>query len=529
MANFKSSLIYKSFKVHYIYGFIVEPFDDIKFSELRNRYSKTQECTTRDGWVSMYHNNLSNDIIQILDLKDEKNNTKDILELVLNIDENGIKNNNIEWPNANNKISSTISKSLTLSQEGSASITITLNFEEVEELNYFTTDILRALLLVPKTLHDKTNGEKPKFKPDLDPPKNVWIANDKEYIINGIIENWERYSRIFKIFINTLLTELPKEVPNWIPATSSLIKEKIRKTESYGIVFDYIENDNDPQIPYIVVEPVIPLDTYRKAFYRQSGQIYSRNILFNSLLAKIYISINHSYRRKYTNEISALLNRWLLPINSNFISNESPELSHLIKDDVFINQYMNSLLFISFSTIVTIIMTPKIPLNNLIQELKNLNRKDYDILDLPVKRSKVLNSKLTDSDKEIISLRLDYLLKPIEITKASVLKCVEISRLRWHHAIWINREIDDLIFDVYNNTQESKFLDYFDRLIRIEKIVGVYLESPDSFLWDATVGKRISGFLQKEGIEKIENELLKKIELLRRLVLDSLSTKVINA
>ena len=149
--------------VGFIYGFQTN-LEPNQFEELKLKLEGKNKL--RNGWVSFYPNQQHyNELIQIID----DNPTKHELQ---------INNENIVGSKL--PIRFKLYRDLTIRKDGAGSITVKLELEPGE---YIVSDVLRILLLVPRTLYQNDEFQYDRF---LDSPNS-----------NG-------YSDIFQVFAEPL-------------------------------------------------------------------------------------------------------------------------------------------------------------------------------------------------------------------------------------------------------------------------------------------------------------------------------------
>jgi len=231
----------------------------------------------------------------------------------------------------------------------------------------------------------------------------------------------------------------------------------------------YGEQPNtDPQIPYALVEVSVPTDLYSEAFLEHRDNVESVRWV----------------RKRYSKDIAAILARWLIPDNVPHASLDYWEARGLVKDGAFRNAYMNSLSFVVFSGLVTLILRP------------------------------ALDASHEGSATEAAQL-------PQKPARNSVLRCLEIARTRWHHALWLNNTLDLFIDEVVASTQPTRdLLKHFARLRAIKRSVAKHLEDPFVYLWDATLGSQIAEFLRQSVMESIERSVFRKLDQVKDILLD---------
>lgn len=154
----------------------------------------------------------------------------------------------------------------------------------------------------------------------------------------------------------------------------------------------------------------------------------------------------------------------------------------LVRDGAFVNKYMNSLSFVTFCSTGALCLRPEL-----------INGHGHGELD------------------------------PQEATYGSILHCVELSRLRWpHHALRLNRLLDDLTERVIRHTGNEGFDGYVAKLLNIRAESALHLLDPLTYQWDAAVGADIATFLQGDVIERVENECIEKLNMVKQLIHETL-------
>jgi hypothetical protein len=227
---------------------------------------------------------------------------------------------------------------------------------------------------------------------------------------------------------------------------------------------------SDPQIPYIYVFGKAPSSIYMQAFLEQG----------------LDFEIKRKVRSQFTKDIAAILGRWLVEKNIPYASADYWEKQGLIQDGAFRSHYMNSLIFTTFCGMVTFSLCP------------DLDRDGVDEVDIET---------------------MKLVFKP---TSQSILRCLEFSRMRWHHVLWLNRELDKLTQYIIREVETRGIFPYLRILMDLRSQAAIYLEDPLVYLWDASVGSEIARFLHTSIIEHLDRETIRKLEMVKQLINDRL-------
>lgn len=474
------------FEVHAVYGVHFENPSDNDLKEKWDEWFESKKRgdspLVREGWTPIYRDHC-NTITTYLKTPDWCNNIE------------------VEHPKlfgSQSSLNMKVSRSLTVREDGAAAVTIRLQANDKEK-EYKLDDILASLQLAPririgKKLHKNydnvyvqsseematTSSEVYRFMAD-----DHKTLSDTILIEHKIIDNLakkddhplaEDKSPLFKLFLGAL-KQIVSEKPNPVWSEFCNIRSIRKEFKDKG----YLSNElfpwmGDSQIPYFVVFVTIPDSIYKEAFLETGAETQSRNKKKQS-------------RQQYTRTLAAILLRWLSPKNAEYISIDFLQSLKLLDEDgIFVNQYMNSLSFVTYSSIGTLCIMPE---------------RDWK--------------------------KRDEKLDPQEATYGSILRCVELSRLRWHHAYRLNRSLDKLIKDVVDYCGVKGFERFLEELLDLRAEAALHFLNPLTYHWDATVGADIANFLQVDVIEDIENESLRKLEMVKELIhekLDVLRAKV---
>lgn len=453
----QDKLKFSEFEVSMIYGFETEPHTKNFFKTLTNNKKKFSKGSIRDGWSSTYQiHSETNQVIQ-RPCPPATRYEKDLKILEE-------KTKSPKWLSENATLSGKISKFFTVRKDGAGALTLTFKFNE--NTHYSTSDILRVLLLVSRTMHGKHENECSKVSDKLSLSSLLTESANKS-LTPPVKKSLKNLSLPFQLFVTTMLNSFETTNTDWNEISLKRLESK-KLTPSP--IYDNLDFSTDPQIPYMFVFAKVSYEQYRNAFLEEGLDMKRKRVV----------------REKYSKEIAAILGRWLNSHNIPFASGDYWEQRDAMKDSTFYSKYMNSLVFTTFSGLVTLSLYP-----------------DLD------------ESEENKFNKQLMT-------KPIEVTHSAILRCLEFSRLRWHHAISLNRELDFLIKDIARSPKTGDFIPLLNRLITVEEKVGLHLEDPNSYLWDASVGSHIAEFLHQRVIEKIEDEITKKLEHVRNLLNDKL-------
>lgn len=488
------------FEVHAVYGVHFRMQEINPKTDWKDWFEKKKQedfYVVREGWTPIYRDHCNTITIE-LDTPDWCKNIKVEHPKIFSYSEqlNKSKPSPIEMK---------VSRCLTIREDGVAAVTIRLQANDPTK-TYDLADILASLQLAPrirsgKKLHKNNvkiqpSDEKATVLTDVykiiseDDHVYKFISDDEEKLKQAILETHkvidrlavkdkhslaEDKSPLFKLFLGALKQIVSEEpYPSWGEyCTQEMVAKKEsekeddsreEKKENYSTthIFPWM---GDSQIPYFVVFATLPKEEYTKAFLETGAETQSREE-------------KKKVRQKYTSELAAILLRWLTPHNAKFISIDFLQSLKLLDDDgIFVNQYMNSLSFVTYSSIGTICLR-------------------------------------SDRDEKHRHEELD----PQEATYGSILRCVELSRLRWHHAYRLNLSLDKLTKKVVEYGEVKGFEELLEELLELRAEAAMHFLDPLTYQWDATVGADIASFLQIDVIENIEEECLQKLGMVKELV-----------
>lgn len=364
-------------------------------------------------------------------------------------------------------ITMSVSRFLTIREDGVAAITIRL--ESNKRVVPFTlADVLAPLFLAPRII----NGIKLRPKGRKVNAREEWASarpeiyaatvnadtDSPEALLDGLATSDKTV--LFQIFLGTLkaiVSAIPLDWREYRAASNA-----IEQTGALQHVPEILPWVGDQQVPYFVVLATLPGLIYKMAFLEEGVKVQKKKMIA---------------RRQYTRSLAAIMQRWLSPHNARFVSIDYLESLNLLRDGAFVNKYTNSLSFITYTSTGTLCLRPE------------------------------LESGYSHGE-----------LDPQEATYGSILHCVELSRLRWHHALRLNRQLDELTARVIRHNVTSGFDVFLAELMNIRAEAALHLLDPLTYQWDAAVGSDIAEFLQGSVIERIENECIKKLEMVKELI-----------
>ena len=454
MINLKSV----EFEVNMIYGFTLSKNIDAKnFNSIINRQLEKRKFLIRDGWNTFYKiNSGSNDLIQNIQIGKE-------LDFTLKP-----KANSNKWKTANDILKGKITKYISIRKDGVGTVTFSFNFSK-SNYNYNTADILSVLLLTPRTLYQVDSNEITNTEEEINIPSELIKKS------SNIKNLWSNFSFPFKLLIQTLVEDLPKELPKWEPIFNGKdVSDELPSLTDIEIT-EELYFKSDCQIPYMFVFAKMQYDLYEKAFIDDE-----HNNRRNDRIIE---------RKKYSKEISAILGRWLNEFNIKFTSLDYWQEMGQMSKGVYNTKFMNSLVFTTFSGMVTLTFYPDL-------------------------------TKLKEDDENKRLMKI-----PIGITHETILRYLEFSRLRWHNAIFLSLQIDKLIYFINRNHEDNSFLNALNFLINLEEKIAMHLENPGYTLWDASLGSNLTEFLNERIIDKVEAEITDKLNITRNLFNDKLKYK----
>ena len=444
-----NQLKFLEFKVSFIYGFVTKPNNDTFDDFEKSLYDKNQGLKLiRDGWCSTYQiDSESNKFIHF------KEPTKRNFKIPACDNDN---EKSRYWKFSKRELSGVLNQYYVVKKDGTGAFT--LEFDLNKQDSYNTSDILRILSLVPRTIKGNYSSECTEVADDDMPKKPKTLSNTPD-------DCWDNLSFPFKIFVENMIKNSTTFSDSW---DEIRLPGQRQKDFEGSPLYNELKFSSDPQIPYIYINAKIPHHLYKDSFLEQGLDMNKKRL----------------NRQQYSKEIAAILGRWLNDNNIPYASGDYWELRELMKNGTFYSRYMNSLVFTTFSGLATLSLYP---------DIAGFDKQDHALVE-----------------------------KPIKITETSILRCLEFSRMRWHHAISINRELDNLIKKIVEKPNTKDFIPLLKKLIDLEETVALHLENPNSYLWDASVGSFIAEFLHSRVIENIEGELSKKLEHSRNLLDDKL-------
>lgn len=437
------------FEVNFIYGFLTKPFSsDSEFKKvvdikktIFNKYNKkvqflenyntSNKHLIRNGWNTFYNlNSTNNGLIQEIPIGILNNNKKSQFCDFINFKR--IKPTE-KWENSSSVIKSRLYKTISIRKDGVGTLTLKFKFPKQKSKDYCTGDILRSLLLVPRTLYG--NGDE------------ITQVNEKLELPDKLqrkigIENWNSFSFPYKLYLKTLTEELHElNIWEFNPTLQTSF------SESHTTEFQYQEEicpSTDTQIPYFFVTSKINNEQYFESIFDNSEN-----------------------RHELLKELAGILGRWLNEHNLEYVSRDYWDENETLK-----SKFMNSLAYTIYSGMVTLMLYP----------------------DLSCEKEEKYN----------------LMLKPISITHETILRYLEFSRLRWHNAVFLNKILDKLIFNIVNEDSAAFILTLYEQLLTINNKIALHLENPSFYLWDASLGSKISAFIDQNIIDDIEKDIIKK-------------------
>lgn len=453
------------FEVNMIYGFLTKPFNSNsgfdkvieKKNEIIDKYkdkahfkenfSINKNHYIRNGWNTFYNlNSTDNGLIQEIPIGILNNNKNDLFCDLIEIPSADLK---IKWQNSSDALSAKLYKTVSIRKDGIGTLTLKFKFSKpVTKKFYCTGDILRGLLLVPRTLYGNSD-EITKIQNKLEIPQKI---------DDDIKEHWKIFSFPYKVYLKTLVEEL-NEI-GILGFNPQIQKPNSDQNDIKVKYFEQICQTTDTQVPYFFVAAKIDNKQYLEDIFEKNER-----------------------RKKLFNELASILGRWLNEHNMKYVSHD-----YWKESDVIHSKFMNSLAYTIYSGMVTLMLYPEL------EEIKKKNKDEYDII-----------------------------LKPIVITHETILRYMEFARLRFHHAIKLNSQIDVFIQDLIKTPDTALFVHLLQELIYLEQKVSLQLENPGYYLWDSSLGSNLVKFFDQEIIKQIEDEINDKISNARNLLTDRMS------
>ena len=361
---------------------------------------------------------------------------------------------------------------------------------------YTTGDVLALMLLPPRTIDTKSlllrsgdelseivmAGEDAK---NLDEPPAELAELVSDAAATRIRRHWSSFSAAYRLAILCVLEFLsadvfPDAVLAWEEFGAALPDDGDEYDDVVAPLYAPCPNTasegdpflGDPQIPYMFVHGAVPFVDHRAAFMEEGNQPEPKR----------------RDRGKYTKDIAAILGRWLTPKNIPMASSDYWTGRELLTEGAFRSQYMNSVVFTSFSGMATLCLEP-------------------DLADVGYR-------KLHDLGFSGFGLNL-----PLQPTRESVIWCLSISRMRWHHVMTLNRQLDQVIA-LATSRRGPRMVKLIHWLADLRAEAALHLENPLGYMWDATVGSELAEFLQSAVIGELERSVERKIDMVRNLIQD---------
>jgi len=355
---------------------------------------------------------------------------------------------------------------------GPGCLTIKISVENSPELN--TNTIYDILNLVPRTSSCPKLSVIEGLEEYFNKPK---IKELEEYLNNSEkTKNISNFSSIFKLFRSLLYENQECWSELYLPPLEKekcyencLIKpNETRKCNRFYPFYD-IESKIDPQIPYMLVEGFLP-----EKFYE-----------------KVFINNEDNSQENYTQEIGSLVGRWLNFENRSHVNTDYysyyQDIDAIIEKDrnAFISRFRDKKTFGVLSSLLTLIL-----------------KCDY-------------------SDNDDAG-------NAVELTTNAILSYLEFSRTRLHNALWLNKQLDRLVNEVDGKEKTSEILPIKNKLNVLKIKVAKSMNNPISYMWDSVLGQEIPPLKINRNVEKLENDTIKKMELINELIVDKIDTTQIS-
>ena len=465
------SLEVLDFEVHAVYGAHLDIPPDPKSQQRWTNWFerlKREKDAVREQWTPIYRDHCSTITVDV--------KTPDWCDKIEVEHPKFFRRGELANQHTPSPITMGVSRRLTVRKDGAAAVTIRLKADK-RETRYDLADILAPLLLTPRILSGS------KLHPDIvtvnaseamaTTTSEVYrpTANAEQNTSNALLDRLatDDRSAMFRLFLGALKEVVSDDPhPNWCEYRASGTPEQTQMDPDGGAQLppDILPWVGDQQIPCFVVFATLPKRVYDDAFLEMGADFREEKL---------------ASRQGYTRLLAAILLRWLSPHNANFISIDFLESLGLLRNGIFVYKYMNSLSFVTYSSTGTLCLKPE-----------RQGEHGHEELD------------------------------PQEATYGSIIRCVELSRLRWHHALRLNRLLDELTGQVIGHDGVKGFEDYLAGLLTIRAEAALHFLDPLTYQWDATVGADIARFLQIDVIERIEKECLQKLDMVKELIHEKL-------
>ena len=360
---------------------------------------------------------------------------------------------------------------------GPGSLTIKLSIENQSQRDFDVDTVLSILDLVPRT-----TLEGPSY-PEIEvgDSKHELLVELKRALSDSSVP--PSFSPIFRFFHGIMSAHQngwnEYEKKHCYRESGGISGSKVDKEMSMNSLGEWqpiycSEARIDPQIPYIVVECFLSKEKYHEDFMGDGGR-----------------------RSYYTKEIGCLLSRWLNSKNCDqlntdyysYLYNGNDEI--IGKNDSFISRYRDKKTFILFSSLLTLILKG--------------------------------DGYIARDDEAIEAAN-----KAAIYTTNSVISYLEFSRVRLHNALWLNKQLDNLVAQVEKAKAERQaltrnMLNCKEKLNTLRINVAKSMNNPIFYMWDSVLGQEIPSLRVNKNVEKLEHDTIVKLNLISELITDKIT------
>lgn len=227
----------------------------------------------------------------------------------------------------------------------------------------------------------------------------------------------------------------------------------------------YSGKDRDPQIPYMYMHGWLEDSLFKKAFREEGSFEESKRQL----------------RNNFAREIAAILRRFSATKNSKRISEDYLRRHHAIATpgppSLVENRHPNSELFIALSDFATFSMAGS-----------------------------------EDAGKEM----------PYRYSRNAILRSLELSKLRWHYAVYLNRLLDRFAEELGDPTFSKEMKKRLYELFRLRQKVARNLEDFSVYTFDDHMGAEVARSMRSFHIDELEESTRRKLTIIDRLFEDQI-------
>lgn len=179
-------------------------------------------------------------------------------------------------------------------------------------------------------------------------------------------------------------------------------------------------------------------------------------------------------RAKLSRELTAILLRFSVTENAPFIAEEYISQHFPISEGALSTRHVNSEFFVAFSNIAAV-------------------------------------SLQSDTERDKI---------PATNSRQAILRSLELSKMRWHYAIYLNRLLDELARSVVAPGFAEQLFVRLEQLSHVRQRAASNLEDPSIYMYDDHIGSEVANHLRHCYIDDLEASTLRKLEMMDKLYND---------